>query len=257
MKKHVMIMVSVLLTVSLAACSTRQSNSNISNSQPDTFEPSAAESQKPDSNFQAESEPASPLVKAVQSIIEQYKNGTVDTKTGVPDSPGPTFNPVPEDFEFPDITSEADFEEVNHYEDIFVYIKGTGKTPYMNICIDSENYTVESVIFLPNLPDPQQEEPLIGDTESYQLLAANLIEQYKNNTIEINDMFPAPPEGFEFPENLSDLEFWQNEMGYFVTSIIDKNNTYEMYISIDDMTYDGVKPVENPHIDSVFFNKIS
>jgi len=150
MKKHVMIMVSVLLTVFLAACSTRQSNSNISNSQQDTFEPSVAEPQ-----------------------------------------------------------------------------------------------------------ESQQEEPLIGDTESYQLLAANLIEQYKNNTIEINDMFPAPPEGFEFPENLSDLEFSQNEMGYFVTSIIDKNNTYEMYISIDDMTYDGVKPGENPHIDSVFFNKIS
>jgi len=46
MKKHVMIMVSVLLTVFLAACSTRQSNSNISNSQPDTFEPSAAEPQE-------------------------------------------------------------------------------------------------------------------------------------------------------------------------------------------------------------------
>ena len=113
MKKHVMIMVSVLLTVFLAACSTRQSNSNISNSQQDTFEPSVAESQ-----------------------------------------------------------------------------------------------------------ESQQEEPLIGDTEIYQLLAANLIEQYKNNTIEINDMFPAPPEGFEFPENLSDLEFSQNEMGYFVTNVV-------------------------------------
>lgn len=102
----------------------------------------------------------------------------------------------------------------------------------------------------------QQEEPISNDTEKYQLLAVELIEQYKNNSIEVNDTFPALPEGFEFPDNLSAFEFQQNEMGYFVTSIIDKNNTYEMFISIDDMTYDGVKPEENPHVDSVFFNKI-
>lgn len=103
----------------------------------------------------------------------------------------------------------------------------------------------------------ESQAPLLQTPESYPLLVADIIEQYRNNSIEVGDMFPALPDDFEFPQALTDFVFWQDEMGYYTTMIHDKNNFYEMYISIDDTIYDGIKPEENPHVFMVSFNKIA
>lgn len=93
----------------------------------------------------------SPLVNAVNTTIEQYKNGAVDTETRAPGASKPAFQAKPSDFEFPEIKSEADFEatgETSGSAIMSVYVKGTGAVPYMIIHIDtSRGYAVVSVIF--------------------------------------------------------------------------------------------------------------
>ncbi len=103
----------------------------------------------------------------------------------------------------------------------------------------------------------QDETPATDNNSAYQSLALDIIEKYKGNSITISDDFPALPSDFVFPDDLSNIEIQQSEMGGFYTIITDKNGKYEMGISIDDTTFDSEKPENNPHVNGVMFNKIS
>lgn len=151
-----------LFVVLLAGCSLRNddadhSSAPISDSTPSANTSSMDAAVGNQDDTQPEKGTDSQLVAAVQGIIQQYINGEVDTQAGLPGASGPTFDPEPEDFEFPEIKSESDFEavrEIRGSDRVIVYIKGTGERPYMNIHIDpSEDYEVTSVVFMCEMPE--------------------------------------------------------------------------------------------------------
>ncbi len=93
----------------------------------------------------------------------------------------------------------------------------------------------------------QDETPATDNNSAYQSLALDIIEKYKSNSITVNDDFPALPSDFVFPDDLSNIEIQQSEMGGFYAIITDKNGKYEMGISFDNST----------SASGVMFNKIA
>ena len=113
----------------------------------------------------------------------------------------------------------------------------------------------------PEIPESEAE----GETDAtsadgvaeYRLLALDVIEKYKSNSLKVSDDFPELPADFEFPEDLSGLEFEQSEMGGIYTIITDKSGKYEMGIAIDNSIYDGEKAEGSSRVSGVMFNKIA
>ena len=93
--------------------------------------------------------------------------------------------------------------------------------------------------------------------DEFRLLALDVIEKYKSNSLKVSEDFPELPADFEFPEDLSNIEFAQSEMGDFYTIIADKSGKYEMGISIDPNIYDGEKAEGGSRVSGVMFNKIA
>ena len=78
---------------------------------------------------------------------------------------------------------------------------------------------------------------------TYETMADEVLEQYRNGEITYDDVYSAPPREFVFPENIdwSRYSFSQNEMGYFALTIPSVNDRdLLMNIFVDDMIYDGV-----------------
>lgn len=105
-----------------------------------------------DSSENSGGDEADALVTSVKNMIQQYKDGTVDTENGPPGASGPAFNVMPEDLEFPEIESRDDFSSVKpikgHEETFIVELKCSGNY-VMNMRADSaDSYRIKSVIFL-------------------------------------------------------------------------------------------------------------
>lgn len=85
-------------------------------------------------------------------------------------------------------------------------------------------------------------------------MAEEVFEAYKNKTIEYDEMFPEPIEGFVFPDRMPALDFQENEQGYISANFIDESNTYMMIFVVQDHTDDEENPEESPYVHWVFFN---
>lgn len=88
-------------------------------------------------------------VKAVREIIQDYKDGKVDTETGPKGASGPTFTPLPEGWVLPDIQTIRDIYSVELMDENLLVIKirlGENMTMLVRIKPDN-NYHVSAVSF--------------------------------------------------------------------------------------------------------------
>ena len=95
----------------------------------------------------------------------------------------------------------------------------------------------------------------------YKLLTEQIWTDYKNSSIKYENQFKRPPADFVFGD-ISDksvwdnMEFQQDEMGYFYTTISSADGKYYMSISIDDNVYQnmfGTIIDNDPFVRSVSF----
>jgi hypothetical protein len=192
----------------------------------------------------------------IESAIESYSGQEVkivqkDAKYSLHQ-----LNTVLDDLQNNDIAQSIDGMVLGEDNKIHVDVIGQGNAINFNQFWAS--YENEDAISFSVLEaDNPEAEPTTDGKEEYLILIEEIIEQYKNGSVDVSDLFPTVPEDFEFPDSISDLDFQQDEMGYYTASVVDTGNRYEMFVRIDDMSYDGVKPEGNPHIRSVLFNELS
>lgn len=118
-------------------------NESLSQSDEDT-----SNNEKPENNGRYDS---TALIASLQDIIQQYKDGTVDTETGASGASAPDFSKKPDDLIFPDIKSESDLqsmEPIKGFEEtLIVKIKCSGDY-LMQAWVDTaDDYKVTSVMF--------------------------------------------------------------------------------------------------------------
>lgn len=166
--------------------------------------PSASDSTPPPAPSQESSQPEGvdpALIAAVEEMIEQLNNGTAD--------PGKTPE-LPEGFAFPEKLDWSSIQITNEEQGKYQITIPSVSTvsPRENVTIDGEEQAIftwssaaglEEVWF--SLARTEAVVPAHVDSDDLVKTAvAEMIEQYKNGTVTVNENIPALPEGFVFPE---------------------------------------------------------